>query len=68
MKFKKTGIRLRNVGEGVFHNSREDCRTLAKACNILLEKVDDLVDEVNRLDKIVQEYEEANNISDRQKK
>ena len=42
--------RLRRSREsGLFHDSRQDARVLATMCNILTDKVNELVDEVNAL-------------------
>ena len=39
LDFKLTG----STGSGVFHDSRSDCRNLAKVCNLLIDKVNELV-------------------------
>jgi hypothetical protein len=38
---------------GLFHDSRGDARKLAKMVNLLVDKVNELVDENNRLNKII---------------
>lgn len=38
---------------GIFHDSRGDCIKLAKACNMLIDKVNELTSEVNKLNKII---------------
>lgn len=38
---------------GIFHDSREDCRNLARVCNMLIDKVNELTSEVNKLNKII---------------
>lgn len=49
---KKIDFKLRkSSGIGIFHDSREDCRNLAKVCNILIDKVNELTSEVNKLNK-----------------
>lgn len=47
---KKFMKRIRPSNDvGFFHNSREDVRALSEYCNELADKVDELVDEVNKL-------------------
>ena len=42
--------RLRKTsGTALFHDSRQDAQVLATMCNTLTDKVNELVDEVNRL-------------------
>ena len=51
---KKINFRLReSLNKGIFHDSREDSRRLAKTCNILIDKVNELTDEVNKLNKVI---------------
>lgn len=45
----KTKIRQSN-DTGLFHNSREDVRTITKVCNELIDKVNELTDKVNELE------------------
>jgi|CXWK01.1.fsa_nt_gi hypothetical protein len=40
---------------GLFHDSRGDVRKLAKVVNMLVDKVNELVDENNRLNRIIAE-------------
>lgn len=52
---KKIDFKLRrSSGIGIFHDSREDCRNLARTCNILIDKVNELTEEINRLNKIIE--------------
>jgi len=47
---EKISVSLKKSSEiGLRHNSREDVRSLAKICNILIQKVNELTDEINRL-------------------
>jgi ABC-type hemin transport system substrate-binding protein len=51
-------VKVNKVSEpSLFHGSRQDIRTLAKMCNILREKCNELVETVNNLSS---ELEEAN--------
>lgn len=51
---KKLNIRLRrSCSRGIFHDSREDCERLARTCNILIDKVNELTNEVNKLNKVI---------------
>lgn len=51
---KKIDFKFRgSSSRGIFHDSREDCRNLARACNILIDKVNELTSEVNKLNKII---------------
>lgn len=54
---KKMNIHIRSNSEGLFHDSREDCRALAEACNLLIDKVNVLVVTVNALVNEVKEIE-----------
>lgn len=38
---------------GIFHDSRKDVRTLAKVVNLLIDKVNTLIEENNKLNRIV---------------
>lgn len=42
-------------GAGIFHDTRDDVRILAEVCNRLIDKVNELTDEVNKLDRENQE-------------
>lgn len=42
-------IRSTNSG-GLFHDSRQDVRTLTVACNQLIDKVNELTDKVNEME------------------
>jgi hypothetical protein len=46
---KKLDIKITQSGGGLLHDSRQDVRTLGKVVNILIEKINDLIDEVNTL-------------------
>ncbi len=48
-KMRKTGT------EYIFHNTREDVRTLAKYCNMLADKINELNCEVQELKKQIKE-------------
>lgn len=51
---KKINFKFRNSsGIGIFHDSRKDCVILARACNTLIDKVNELTNEVNRLNKVI---------------
>lgn len=42
----------------LFHNSKEDIRTLAQYCNMLADKINELIDEVQELrDKVGEQNE-----------
>ena len=41
---------------GIFHDSRKDVRTLAKVCNHLIDKVNELIDENAKLKKQLRDY------------
>ena len=45
----KITTKIKNVGNGLFHDSRQDVATLAKQINLLTDKVNELVDEINKL-------------------
>lgn len=46
----KINVKVRPSGEGgLFHDSRRDVRVLGQAVNLLIEKVNELIDENNRL-------------------
>jgi len=50
VKIKKLNLVFRkNIGNGIFHNSRQDVYTLADALEKATKKIDELVDAVNRL-------------------
>ncbi len=52
---QKLSISLRGSGGiSLTHDSRQEVRTLSKVCNILIEKVNELTDEVNKLQKRVE--------------
>lgn len=40
---------------GLFHDSRKDIRTLSKVVNLLIDKVNELINENNRLRKTLKE-------------
>jgi hypothetical protein len=46
-KLRTKGIR--KTGGGIFHDTRADVNVLMKVCNELINKVDELTDEVNKL-------------------
>jgi hypothetical protein len=46
----KLKIKIRQAQDtGIFHNSREDVRRLAKVVNVCIDKINELVCEVERL-------------------
>ena len=48
--------KMRQTGtEYIFHNTREDVRTLAKYCNMLTDKINELNAEVQELKKQLKE-------------
>ena len=50
---KKLDIYFKNPAtSGIFHDTRSDVRNLAKVCNILIGKCNELVEEVNELKKL----------------
>lgn len=51
----------KSSNSGIFHNSREDIVTLGKAMNILIDKVNELVDANNTLVDKVKELEGRSN-------
>jgi len=45
-------IKLRpSGGSGIFHDSREDVRRIAKVVNLLIDKMNELIEENNELKK-----------------
>lgn len=49
-EIKKLNRRIRRTGsEGLFHDTRKDVRLLAQVFNELHDKVNELVEEINRL-------------------
>jgi len=55
---QKIKVRInRSEDRGVFHDSRKDSRTLGEAINILIDKVNELVETNNRLEKEKAELE-----------
>lgn len=53
---KKIRMKLRTTGEhGIFHNTRNDVRSLAEVCSGLTDKINELIDKVNELDRDKQE-------------
>jgi hypothetical protein len=52
----KLNIGIRATGNrGMFHDSREDVRTLTKALNITLDKINELVEVVNEQESEIRE-------------
>lgn len=50
--------KVRKISEpAFFHNSREDARTLGRACNMLIDTVNELVEQVNYLTEELNELE-----------
>ncbi len=47
-------------GIGIFHDTRGDVRTLAKMCNMLTDKVNELVNAVNYLEEENRKLKEQN--------
>jgi predicted transcriptional regulator len=43
----KINTRIKLNKTGLFHNSREDVASLSKVCNLLINKVNELTDEIN---------------------
>lgn len=55
---KEISIRVRQPStQGIFHDSREDCRRLGEVCNTLIDKANELVDRVNELERRLAEVE-----------
>ena len=55
---KKIQCRLRKTDTiAIFHDSRKDVQRLATTCSVLIDKVNELVDEVNRLNNIIKSKE-----------
>ena len=44
-------LHIKNNSSGFFHDSREDVRTLSKAINIIVEKINDCIVTLNNLEK-----------------
>lgn len=48
-------VRLNGTGEpGLFHDSRKDVKIIAKVVNMLIDKVNELIEENNRLRKMIE--------------
>lgn len=59
MRIKKIDIIIRDSStRGVFHDSRQDTKNLARVCNILIDKANELTEEVNRLNKVINEMKQ----------
>lgn len=47
---EKIKVKIKPSSEsGIFHDSRKDVRSLAQAVNLLIDKVNELIDENNKL-------------------
>lgn len=56
---KKINIKIRQSNSvGLFHDSREDVRNISAALNICIDKINELVEENNKLKAIVLREEE----------
>jgi len=49
----KLNLNVRINDDSIFHDSRADCRTLLKIIKILTKTVNELIDNQNRLEKMV---------------
>ncbi len=48
---EKIDIYIKNNSSGFFHDSREDVKTLSKAINVIVEKINDCIVTLNNLEK-----------------
>lgn len=51
-------LHIKNNSSGFFHDSREDVRTLSKAINIIVEKINDCIVTLNNLEKDLKKEKE----------
>lgn len=51
---EKLNIKITMKNDSLFHDSRSDCQTLAKMIMMLVNSVNELIDNQNRLEEIVE--------------
>lgn len=51
LMLNKLNLYLKNNSSGFFHNSREDVKNLSKVINIIIEKMNDCILVLNKIEK-----------------